>query len=91
MQAVFPEEPGRVEYCGSAFEVAQRAHAILLVTEWDEFRSLDWAKLREAMEVPVVTGAISSMRPPCAKQASSTSRWGVKLGCRSRRRLDDVP
>jgi len=54
MRRVFPEESGRVDYCGSASEVAEGAHAILLVTECDEFGSPDWAKLREAMEVPVV-------------------------------------
>jgi UDPglucose 6-dehydrogenase len=54
MQKVFPEEPGRIAYCDSACEAARGAHALLLITEWEEFRHLDWAKLRQVMEVPVV-------------------------------------
>jgi len=69
MRQVFPEEPGRVEYCGSASEVAQGAHAVLLVTEWDEFRSLDWATLREAMEVPVVVDGRNFLDPTAMLEA----------------------
>ena len=63
MRSIFPEEPGRVEYCRSASEVARGAHAILLVTEWDEFRKLDWAKLRPRMEVPVVVDGRNLLDP----------------------------
>lgn len=64
VRGIFPEEPGRVEYCHSAAEVARGAHAILLVTEWDEFRRLDWAKLRQSMEVPVVVDGRNFLDSP---------------------------
>lgn len=38
-----------VEYVASAYEVAEGADAVTIVTEWDEFRSLDLGRLAEAM------------------------------------------
>jgi len=51
---VFPEEAGRVEYCESAYEAARGTHAVLLLTEWDEFRHMDLDRLRDEMEVPII-------------------------------------
>ena len=39
----------RVSYCRSIEEAAQGSSAILLLTEWDEFRNLDFADLRKLM------------------------------------------
>jgi UDPglucose 6-dehydrogenase len=69
MREVFPEEPGRVEYCPSAFEVARGAHAVLLVTEWDEFRKLDWTELRQSMEVPVLVDGRNFLDPAAMRKA----------------------
>ncbi|HXJ93728.1 MAG TPA: UDP-glucose/GDP-mannose dehydrogenase family protein [Terriglobia bacterium] len=62
-QAVFPEIPGRVDYCRSAYEAARGAHAALITTEWDEFRKLNWTKFREAMEVPVLVDGRNLLDP----------------------------
>jgi UDPglucose 6-dehydrogenase len=69
MRAVFPEEPGRVEYCRSASEVAKAAHAILLVTEWDEFRCVDWVGVREVMELPLVVDGRNFLDPAAMREA----------------------
>jgi UDPglucose 6-dehydrogenase len=37
-----------------AYEAADHADALLIVTEWDEFRLLDWQRMREAMSRPLV-------------------------------------
>lgn len=37
---------------GSAYDVARDAHAIAVMTEWDEFRSLDFEKVHQAMHKP---------------------------------------
>ncbi len=42
-----------IEYCKGPYDVAQSADAIVLVTEWDEFKQLDLQKLRDAMHQPV--------------------------------------
>ena len=46
-QQVFPETPGQLTYCPSAYEAARGAQALLLLTEWDEFRQLDLPRLRK--------------------------------------------
>jgi len=63
VRKLFPEERERIAYCDSAAAVASGAHAVLLVTEWDEFRKLDWAKLRPQMEVPVVVDGRNLLDP----------------------------
>ena len=42
----------RVELCPDPYQVAQGADALILVTEWNEFRHLDKARLREAVCQP---------------------------------------
>ncbi|MBD8066802.1 UDP-glucose/GDP-mannose dehydrogenase family protein [Devosia sp. PTR5] len=41
-----------VEYCQDAYEVAQGAACVVLVTEWNAFRSLDLPRLKASMAVP---------------------------------------
>jgi UDPglucose 6-dehydrogenase len=41
-----------VQICQSAYEAAQHAHAIVICTEWDEFRFLDYAKIYQSMIKP---------------------------------------
>jgi UDPglucose 6-dehydrogenase len=43
-----------VTYCESAYEAAQKAEALLVATEWEEFRQLDWALIRETMNRPLI-------------------------------------
>jgi UDPglucose 6-dehydrogenase len=43
-----------IEYCDSAYAAASGADALVLCTEWDEFRDLDLKKLRAAMAQPIV-------------------------------------
>jgi UDPglucose 6-dehydrogenase len=43
-----------VTYCGSAYEAAQEAEALVIATEWEEFRHLDWKRIKEAMTRPLI-------------------------------------
>ncbi|GAC1656106.1 MAG: UDP-glucose/GDP-mannose dehydrogenase family protein [Candidatus Dormibacteraceae bacterium] len=43
-----------IQYRRDAYGVARGADAVVLVTEWNEFRQLDLAKLRRVMRRPVV-------------------------------------
>ncbi len=43
-----------ITYCESPYEVAEGASALLLVTEWNEFRFLNLERVRAAMERPVI-------------------------------------
>ncbi|MFA6960051.1 MAG: UDP-glucose 6-dehydrogenase [Opitutaceae bacterium] len=42
----------RLMVATSAYEAAQGAHAIAIVTEWDEFKKLDYAKIFAGMQKP---------------------------------------
>ena len=43
-----------ITYCSNPYEAAEGADAIVIVTEWDEFRQIDWDRLRLAVERPLV-------------------------------------
>ena len=43
-----------ITYAKDIYETAQNADAILLVTEWKEFRLPDWSAIKKAMKTPVV-------------------------------------
>lgn len=46
-------EPG-VAFASSPYEAAEGADAILLLTEWPEYRGLDWARIYRAMRKPAL-------------------------------------
>jgi UDPglucose 6-dehydrogenase len=48
------EELPNIVYCNDPYEAAQDADAILLVTEWKEFRGLDWTRLASLVERPLL-------------------------------------
>jgi UDPglucose 6-dehydrogenase len=58
-RAVLPN----VTYCADAYEAAIGADAILIVTEWDEFRQMDWQRLLAAVEQPLVIDGRNVFRP----------------------------
>ena len=43
-----------VTFCEDAYEAAQQADAAVIVTEWDAYRALDFAHLKEVMTSPVL-------------------------------------
>ncbi len=42
-----------IEYCADPYSTAQDVDAIILVTEWDEFRGLDLKRIKKLMRQPV--------------------------------------
>jgi UDPglucose 6-dehydrogenase len=46
--------PATVTYCESPYEAAAGADAVVLVTEWNEFKFLNLERLRAAMRRPIV-------------------------------------
>lgn len=43
---------GRINYCTSPYEAAKGAHAIAIMTEWNEFKELDYQRIFDNMEKP---------------------------------------
>ena len=44
----------RVAFCGRAYEAVSGADALVVVTEWNEFREPDFAKIRSLMRRPAI-------------------------------------
>ena len=42
----------RIEICSSAHQATRGCHGVLVLTEWDEFRDLDFAKVYQEMHKP---------------------------------------
>jgi UDPglucose 6-dehydrogenase len=52
-----------VSFCASAYEAAQGASAVAIVTEWDQFRALDFGRLKDVMAAPVLVDLRNVYRP----------------------------
>jgi UDPglucose 6-dehydrogenase len=58
-----------VHYCNSAYTAAEGAHAVVIATEWEQFRALDLARLRGLMAQPVIVDLRNIYRPDEMKRA----------------------
>ena len=54
MREIFPEEPPQISYVKSPYEAVKEANALLIITEWDEFKELDLKKIKEVMDNPII-------------------------------------
>jgi UDPglucose 6-dehydrogenase len=57
-----------VTYCADAYECVEAADALVLTTEWEQFRALDLDRLRDLMARPVVIDLRNIYRPEDMKQ-----------------------
>ncbi|HVL33844.1 MAG TPA: UDP-glucose/GDP-mannose dehydrogenase family protein [Actinomycetota bacterium] len=57
-----------VERAPGAIEAAEGAHCVLVLTEWNEFRWLDFARLRDVMAMPAVVDARNLLDPHLLRQ-----------------------
>jgi UDPglucose 6-dehydrogenase len=64
-----PPQAGHLEYCSSPYEAAHDAEALLVLTEWQEYRELDFVRLHELMEVPVIVDGRNLLAPEAARAA----------------------
>jgi len=46
--------PPEVIYCNSAYEVAKDADALVIITDWREFKLLNMEKIKELMRQPII-------------------------------------
>lgn len=58
----------RIEYGVNNYEVAAGADAVLILTEWNEFRSPDFARLKELLHQPVVFDGRNLYDPAVMRQ-----------------------
>ena len=50
-------------YAESSYEAAREAHALVILTDWDEFRSVDLERLRPVMRAPLVIDGRNLFEP----------------------------
>jgi UDPglucose 6-dehydrogenase len=63
-KALLPE----IEFRRDAYAVARGADALLVVTEWNEFRQLDVARLKRTMRRPVIVDGRNIYDPPTMRE-----------------------
>jgi UDPglucose 6-dehydrogenase len=52
-----------ITYCDSPYSCAARADALVIVTEWEQFRALDLTRLKNEMAQPVIVDLRNIYRP----------------------------
>jgi UDPglucose 6-dehydrogenase len=52
-----------MRYVASEYEAAEGADALLVLTEWDEFRHLDFARIRKLLKYPIVVDGRNLLDP----------------------------
>src|SRR5260370_784549 len=63
-----------LEYSGDAYQLASGADALVVVTEWDEFRQLDLTRLKTSMRTPVVIDGRNIYVPATMRSLGFTYR-----------------
>jgi UDPglucose 6-dehydrogenase len=61
-----------IEFAPNALEVANDADAVVLVTEWDEFRHLDWDEVAGAMNGTLLIDGRNALDPAAVRAAGLT-------------------
>jgi len=70
MEACKAQHPElRIQYCDSARSAVVDAHAVVLVTEWDEFRKLELDEIARLMHQPVLVDGRNLYDPEKARNA----------------------
>jgi UDPglucose 6-dehydrogenase len=87
MNACRQQNPGlKVQYCDSPAELVSGADALVLVTEWDEFRSLNLAEVAREMAHRILIDGRNLFDPEEAGRAGfdySGIGRGLRVGNRS--------
>jgi UDPglucose 6-dehydrogenase len=68
MEQAKPQLKG-VHYCSGAYAAAEGAHAIVIATEWEQFRALDLGRLKTVMAQPVIVDLRNIYRADEMKRA----------------------
>jgi UDPglucose 6-dehydrogenase len=69
LKKVLPAQTDRLTYCDSPYSAASDAQALLILTEWPEYRELDWAKIRSLMDIPMVIDGRNLLDPADIRRA----------------------
>jgi UDPglucose 6-dehydrogenase len=71
------KEIPQVSYCQDVYEAAEGADVVVLLTEWEEFRKVDWSRLYDLMERPLIVDGRNTLAP---KEITSHNFHYVGIG-----------
>mgnify|MGYP001432330403 CR=1 FL=1 len=74
-------ENGEWTYCDSILEAAIGADAIVVLTEWEEFRNLDWKNLSKVLRNPSWLFDTKSITNSKVAESYGIHVWKIGLGC----------
>ena len=60
-------EVPEIIFCDSLYEAAEEADAILVLTEWEEFRNADWGRLFSMVSRPIVLDGRNCLSASCVR------------------------
>lgn len=63
MRQIFPEEPPHLVYHRNLYEAIKGANALLILTEWDEFRQMDLGRVKTLMANPIIIDGRNIFEP----------------------------
>ena len=78
LQRLYPPDD-RLTYADSALEAARDAHALLILTDWNEFRSLDLGQVRSLMRTPIIVDG-RNLFEPAQVQAAGFEYYSLGRG-----------
>jgi UDPglucose 6-dehydrogenase len=64
----------RVEMCNDVYTMAQGCDALMVITEWNEFKQIDWTLIRGLMRQPVIFDGRNIYDPAVMQQMGFTYR-----------------
>jgi len=80
-KALFPA----LEACGNEYQAAEGADALMIVTEWPQFKDLDWKRVRKSMARPLVLDGRNLLDP------AQMRAWGFEYFCMGRPNPGSTP
>ena len=78
LKALYPPND-RLTYVESVFAAAQGAHALVILTDWEEFRSLDLNRVRSLMRTPIIIDG-RNIFEPAEMQAAGFEYYSLGRG-----------
>jgi UDPglucose 6-dehydrogenase len=85
---------GDVVLFDDAYAAARGSHLVLVLTAWEEFRRLDFARLSEEVALPLIVDGVNALDPAAARAAGFVYRgigrsW-TQPRLRSERRVESL-
>ncbi len=76
-----------VTFCATAYDAAKDADALLIITEWNEFKQIDWDRIIQYMKEPIVIDG-RNVYDPEEMRSRGITYWGVGRGTQQPAILD---